>query len=72
MRDKNLAKYEISETRRDMHHHYRQWMEEQGYLKKNLDDACVKIAELTVENRELKQELAKLPIGRQAPLRNGI
>ena len=66
---KNRAIYEISETRRDMHHMYRQWCEEQGYLKKNLNEACKLIADLTIENRELKKELSCLPIGNQPKLR---
>jgi hypothetical protein len=54
----------------DEHPFYQTWLEKEGYLKRNLDVACEKIAELTIENRALKEEIAKLPTGSQARFQN--
>lgn len=43
-------------------------------LKKNLNDACIRIADLTIENKNLKNELKKIndtydfPIGKNQSL----
>lgn len=57
----------------DEHPFYQTWLEREAHLKRNLDDACVKIAELTVENKELKREIKDhtqiLPKGSQRAFR---
>ena len=49
------------------HPYYREWLEQEGYLKKLLDDACKEIARLSTEipkeNSKKSVELT-LPVGK--------
>ena len=74
---KNKTRYErhvSQETPTDpraRHHYYETWLEQQSYLKRNLDEACIKIADLIVENKNLKEEIKelRLPFGQRNKLR---
>ena len=44
------------------HHAYNEWAEANGYLKRNLDQACIEIATLVIANKALKEELKDLKL----------